>query len=124
MTEVKKNVQKKIGGDLMHIEKNIDFINDATEQSVSEQIKNNMSDNLTLQVSGDFTAAKVFVEGKVDPKGSWREIGVIDFKTLEFFEAIGAIGEYQCCVTGIEYLRINVDSVEGGSIRIFGRLTY
>ena len=28
MTEVKKNVQKKIGGDLMHIEKNIDFINE------------------------------------------------------------------------------------------------
>lgn len=100
------------------------FFSGATSAGVSKAYANDTCDVCALQVSGTFTSATVKVQGKSDlAHGEYTDLAVIDLSALSVKKAITAAGIYEAGIEGIQSVRVQVVSVSGGDITVFGKMT-
>ena len=87
----------------MMIQKNCNFITNATFPCVSEIVSNSTGDILTIQISG--AAGEYYVEGRNFGAGDWVVLG----------------GLYEIGVIGVCQLRVRAAAMSG-EVTIFGQL--
>ena len=63
------------------------------------------------------------VEGRSDINADWSELAVINLKDFSVNNNISTTDVYQSSLTGITQIRINLISVSGGAVTIFGRIS-
>ena len=92
-------------------------LKDIAAPEISQVVVNNICNLLTVQVYGDFTAAKIFVEGMTAVgSGQWQKIAAVDKNLNEIVtgtDGITAAGIYQAAIEGMKNVRINIASVTG-----------
>lgn len=108
----------------MTVQQNIKFMENAAEAKVSNEFSNQKSESLYLEVSGDATSFKASVECKLDINSdSWVKIAGIDLSDFTIVdEGIMATSIYMFVIECGQKFRVNLESVDGGSVTIFGRL--
>lgn len=124
-----KNIPQNVGNtnnpNAPKIPSSVDFVfaRDASQPYTSETIQNSKYDTLTIQVSGDFTSAKIALQGKTDNSASFSTISVVNLETCIPTSRINTKGLYQAFgIEGVSEIRMIVQSVEGGSVTVYGRL--
>ena len=106
----------------MVIQKNVHFIENTTTPMVSKQYPNASSDILDVQVDGSFTGL-IKVEGRLHRHGAWVSLAGINLSN--FASANGGLkapGLYEFSVIGIREIRVNVESLSGGAVSVFGQM--
>ena len=99
------------------------FINEASSATISDIFDNYKGDVITLQASGDASAFSAKLEGRSDINADWSELAMINLKDLSVNNAIATTDVYQSGLTGVTQIRVNLTSVSGGSVTIFGRVS-
>lgn len=106
----------------MVIQKNCHFIDNKTTPMVSKHYSNASSDVLEVQVDGDFTGL-IKVEGRLRHHGTWVSLAGINLSNFtSVSEGIDAPGLYEFSVIGIREIRVNVETLAGGAISVYGQL--
>lgn len=106
----------------MVTQENFKFIQEATGAKISESWTNNHCDTLELQVSGTFTDLSATVEGKVDINAEWTQVGTVNLTKFAKALTLTEKGIYAVDIGGLFGVRVNVTSVSGGNVTIFGRV--
>lgn len=97
------------------------MIDGATEPIISNTFVNNISDVLTLQITGTFSSATVLVEGLVNVQtNAWTTLAAFNLTDLSLKTGDGMEeeGVYQVSVAGILKVRIRVSAITGGDITV------
>ena len=103
-------------------QRNFVFVDGATSATTSNDCVNSMSDLLDLQISGTFTSCAVVLEGKVDLNADYETLKVINLGKFEAVAEMEEAGIYEAAISGIQVVRVTVQSVEGGTITVVGRI--
>ena len=94
--------------------------NSATESPVTVSIQ---GETLTLQVDGDATNFSFQVLGCSD-MGSKDFYVLNGFKTnFDLIDTVSEKGIYTFGIEGISKIKVNLASITGGSLSVFGRIT-
>lgn len=104
----------------MIIQKNCDFIKNASAPSISRIFPNSTGDVLVLQIQG--ANGLYYLEGRNNSKNDWVALAGINLS--DFSAAKGTYtqpGLYEIDVVGVREMRVRVESVEG-SVSIFGQI--
>ena len=101
----------------------IKFIENASASATSEVFDNYKGDSITLQARGTASSFSAKLQGKSDINADWADIALINLKDLSLASALTSKDIYQSGLIGVTKIRILLDSVAGGEINIFGRVT-
>lgn len=101
----------------------VKFIDKASSAVISDVFDNYKGDAITLQASGEASSFMAKVEGRSDINADWSELAVINLKDFSVNNNISTTDVYQSGLTGITQIRINLISVSGGNVTIFGRIS-
>lgn len=104
----------------MVIQKNCEFVTNASTPIVSKPFPNASGDVLTLQISG--ADGVYYLEGRNNSNHAWvplAGINLTDFSAVR--EKFTKAGLYEIGVVGIRELRVRVESV-AGNVSIFGQI--
>ena len=99
------------------------FIDKASSATISEVFDNYKGDSIALQASGTTSAFSAKLQGKADINADWVDVAVINLKDLTVSSTISSTDIYQGSLSGITQIRVNLESVSGGNVTIFGRIT-
>lgn len=106
----------------MVIQKNCHFIDNKTTPMVSKHYSNASSDILDVQVDGNFMGL-IKVEGRLHQHGAWVSLAGINLSNFASAnDGIKAPGLYEFSVIGVREIRVNVESLAGGAISVYGQL--
>ena len=99
------------------------FLNGATATTISESIGNaNRGELLTLEVTGTATSFELKVEGVVNPSTTtWGELAYISSDNL-VGTTISKNGIYEVVVQSLSKIRVNLSSITGGNVSVYGRM--
>ena len=85
---------------------------------------NTKGSTLTLQVFGSASAVNLQVFGQVDSKSeAWAVLSAINASTLDVGTSITQKGIYVLSVNGCARIKVQLNSVSGGEITVYGRIT-
>ena len=98
------------------------FADNQTSAYTSKDCANAMSDLIDLQLSGEFTSCLVNLEGKVDLDADYQVLKVINLSKFEAVDDMEEAGIYEAAISGMQSLRVVINSVDGGAIKIVGRI--
>ena len=99
------------------------FINNESSATISEVFDNYKGDSITLQASGTASAFSAKLQGKADINADWVDVALINLKDLTVSSDVTTTDIYQGALTGLTQVRVNLESVSGGNVTIFGRVT-
>ena len=102
---------------------NFYFLQNATSATETDVTHNASGETLTLQVDGDASAFSFQIKGCVDLMSDefYQLSGLdLDFNTSK---TITKTGIYTFGVDGISKLKLKLDSISGGSITVFAKIT-
>lgn len=106
----------------MVIQNNYTFIKNQNSPIVSKTYINSSSDLFIMQIDGSFDTCMVKVEGRINPKAAWVSIGGVDLGTFAAVkDGFTKAGLYEFDIIGVRELRVNVSSLTGGEITVFGQ---
>ena len=104
----------------MVIQKNCNFITNATSPAESKVFSNATGDVLTLQISGADGVYKL--EGRNHSQGDWVPLAGIDLSNFSMIKnGFSKAGLYEVGIIGIRELRATVESLQG-AVNIFGQI--
>lgn len=104
----------------MMIQKNCNFITNATSPCVSEIVSNSTGDILTIQISG--ADGEYYVEGRNFGAGDWVVLGGISLTDFSVeTDGFSLPGLYEIGVIGVRQLRVRAAAMSG-EVTIFGQL--
>lgn len=107
----------------MKVLENFKFFNAVEEQQESNVLKNGIGSILILQVEGNASLFEIKVEGSIDNESNeYYDIAVINNENFEVKNKIENIGIYTVGVDGYSNIKLNLASVSGGYISVFGKL--
>ena len=101
----------------------VKFIDGATSASTSELFNNYKTDVITLQASGTSTSFSAKLQGRADINAEWQDIALINLKDLSVSPDIYTNDIYQGSIVGVTQIRIVAESILGGNLTIFGRMS-
>lgn len=102
--------------------KTFTFLKDASSAITGTETNNLYKGDLTLAVTGTFTAS-IKIEGKLGE--DWHDLRLVKIEDLSVVDDIDAEGVYAViCADGFEWLRATVTSYTSGSVTVIGRFTY
>lgn len=106
----------------MVIQRDAKFFENQTTSNISSTFVNPLADILTVQVSGDFNAGVLKIEGRNNNKGEWISLAGINLTNLSVStDGITEKGIYEFGIIGIREVRANLESISG-SISVYGQL--
>lgn len=99
------------------------LINAATSASSSASVVNNNCDVLGIQITGTFSSATVNVQGMVNvDSNTWVNLAALNLTDFDIENTgITAKGLYEIGIEGVLRVRVNVSSVSGGNISVYGK---
>lgn len=104
---------------------NFVFFKSASAAAVSGKAVNCGADILSLQVSGTFTSLNMEVQGRVDVEdttdSNFVPMYCLNVGTMEGAATITEKGVYEIPVEGQRQVRIEINSISGGTAQAFGR---
>lgn len=103
-------------------QRNFVFADKATSAYISNDYVNSIADVLDIQVSGTFTSADIIIEGKSDLNADYVALKVIDLAQLKAVSNITSTGIFELGITGLQVIRIKINSVAGGNVTVVGRI--
>lgn len=107
----------------MKILENFKFFNAVEEQQESNVLKNGIGSVLILQVEGNASSFEIKVEGSIDNESEkFFDIAVINNETFEISNNIKDIGIYSVGVDGYSNIKLDLASISGGYVSVFGKL--
>ena len=108
---------------MLNILKEKTFLNASTVAIVSESIGNpNFGELLTLEITGTATSFELKVEGVVNPSTTtWGELAYISSDNL-VGTTISKNGIYEVVVQNLSKIRVNLSSITGGNVSVYGRM--
>lgn len=100
---------------------NLLMVDQATSAKASDVYMNSDCDACSVQLSGTFTSATVYVQGKLDPNGTtWVNLAVINLNAfLIDDDGISNSQIYEVGIEGVPCVRLNVTAVSGGNLSAY-----
>lgn len=81
--------------------------------------------SLVLQVSGGATALSLKALGTAndpaDKQAVWVELGILNMSDFTVLQAVEKAGVYTVAVDGMRGFKVNLGSVSGGTVTVYGR---
>lgn len=109
----------------MNVTQDILFLSTGAAQE-SSVVSLQTEDSLTLNVSGDGVsfAARVLGMNRIpgEEETVWQPLAAIHMQDLTAGESITKTGVYAVALTGLQGVKVVLDSVSGGDVTIFGRM--
>lgn len=100
---------------------NVLMLDTVTSAATSSVYTNNLCDACSIQISGTFTSAVVYVQGKLNPDiDDWVNIAVIDLSNYTVdSDGISNKKLYEVGIDGVQFVRINAATVTGGNLSAY-----
>ena len=102
--------------------KNINFFNNASVIQYSDIYNNDYGNSLIFDVDGNFSSARVYIQGKTSINSQWYNIATLSLSDNSINTSISSSGIYISNIIGVKYIRLNITEISG-AISIFGRIT-
>lgn len=101
------------------------FFDGATSEGASNGFYNNCRcDTCGLQVTGTFVGEIEF-QGMIDiEKDTWDNIAVVQKSSLATKTSITAAGIYAADISVYKRIRVNIKSIESGSVNVFANFAW
>lgn len=97
------------------------MIDGVTAAQTSNAYVNNECDICSVQVTGTFSSATVYLQGLIDEDaGTWVNLAVLGLSEYDLATTgITAKGIFECGIEGVRQVRANVSAVSGGSVSVY-----
>ena len=107
----------------MNVLKDKLFLSEETSTVISAFMGNpNFGELLTLEITGTATSFELKVEGVVNPSTTtWEELAYISSDNL-VGTTISKNGIYEVVVQSLSKIRVNLSSITGGNVSVYGRM--
>lgn len=97
------------------------FFDEATSTGVSKTMINTKGGILTIQATGTANAFEFTVSGCVNLESNLFEpIKGINISDFSLAETVKENGIYEYDISGIRQLRVNISSIDGGTLTVMG----
>lgn len=111
----------------MQVVANWPFYIDKTTASTESDMKsfiNARADEINFEIRGNGTFT-IKIQGRTDVSNNdvWFDLSCIKLNGLTVVDEIVDTGIYVADISGVQAVRVNVTSITGGSVSVFGRAT-
>ena len=106
----------------MVIQKNCRFVKNQDSPIVSDIFSNTSSDLMSLQIDGSFSACLIKLEGRTNSDAEWTSLAGINLSDFAMAKTFTKAGIYELGIIGIREVRVEVLSVSGGTVSVFGQM--
>ena len=100
---------------------NLQMIEKTTSAKISDTYINANCDACSVQLTGTFTSATVYVQGKISPtENTWVNLASINLTAFTVDDdGISNSQIYEVGIEGVPFVRLNVSSVSGGNLSAY-----
>ena len=100
---------------------NLLMIEKTKSAKTSAVYTNTNCDACSIQLSGTFTSATVYLQGKIDPAGNtWVNLAAINLNAFTVDDdGLSNTQLYEYGIEGVPFVRINVAAVSGGNLSAY-----